>query len=792
MKKRNFKNDWALFSYITAYIKPYLGILLLATIALAGNLVLLLLRPYITKQVIDLGFATNDINVIEYYAVIYGLTIIGSVLCIFVENYFLKSFGQKIIYNIRAIVFQKILHKSHDEFYKLPIGNWVTRITNDVESLRTLYTDVLLNLASSGLMIIGILGFMYAINVPLAIIMTILLPIMGVIIWVFQKFSRKAFRQVRRSVAASNASIKELLNYIVIVKSYSGEKEIEERYNTVNKGFLEAGLFEVTTFSIFRPLVDGLFFVALIVIFTTTNLVDSVADAGTVFAFIQYMDRFFQPLKDIADKYNSLQSSLAGAERLVPLLEEKERNMVDEVPKELIPVESIEFDHVWFSYENNDVYALQDFTLHIKAGDFTGIVGPSGSGKSTLLSLLMGIYKPTKGSIYINGIDISKYDSSVLRHLMGYVFQQAYLFKGSIKDNLTLFDNSISHDEMVKAAKQVNLDSMIEQLPEGYNTPVGYLGSLLSDGQKQLLAFGRTLIRNIPILLLDEATANIDSHTEKQIQASIETIRGSSMEFIQSKDNKTIKHIVSLGQRKNRSKYGEYIVEGIRSIRDISTMGVIKAIVIRESKCKDKNIEALLSLESMQSIPTYIAQDPVFDKIDNTVNGQGIVAIVSKPKHSMESISIEDGVYITLDGVQDPGNLGTILRTAVAAGVKGIFLMKGTVDPYNDKTVRSTMSALHKIPVYEDVTLSMLNDLIAESNMSTYVTALDNSKPYHMVAYDKRCMLILGNEGNGVTPEVMNLCKHRIMIPMYGDIESLNVSVAAALCMYKAQEQLMC
>lgn len=551
MKKRNFKNDWALFSYITAYIKPYLGILLLATIALAGNLVLLLLRPYLTKQVIDLGFATNDINVIEYYAVIYGLTIIGSVLCIFVENYFLKSFGQKIIYNIRAIVFQKILHKSHDEFYKLPIGNWVTRITNDVESLRTLYTDVLLNLASSGLMIIGILAFMYAINIPLAIIMTILVPIMGGIIWVYQKFSRKAFRQVRRSVAASNASIKELLNYIVIVKSYGGEKAIEDKYETVNKGFLEAGLFEVTTFSIFRPLVDGLFFVALIVIFTTTNLIDSIADAGTVFAFIQYMDRFFQPLKDIADKYNSLQSSLAGAERLVPLLEEKERNMVDEVPKELIPVESIEFDHVWFSYENNDVYALQDFTLHIKAGDFTGIVGPSGSGKSTLLSLLMGIYKPTKGSIYINGIDISKYDTSVLRHLMGYVFQQAYLFKGSIKDNLTLFDNSISHDEMVKAAKQVNLDSMIEQLPEGYNTPVGYLGSLLSDGQKQLLAFGRTLIRNIPILLLDEATANIDSHTEKQIQASIENIRG-------SKTIVSIAHRLSTVQDANEIVYIEY------------------------------------------------------------------------------------------------------------------------------------------------------------------------------------------------------------------------------------------
>lgn len=551
MKKRNLKNDWALFSYITAYIKPYLGILLLATIALAGNLILLLLRPYLTKQVIDLGFATNDINVIEYYAVIYGLTIIGSVLCIFVENYFLKSFGQKIIYNIRAIIFQKILHKSHDEFYKLPIGNWVTRITNDVESLRTLYTDVLLNLASSGLMIIGILGFMYAINVPLAIIMTILLPIMGVIIWVFQKFSRKAFRQVRRSVAASNASIKELLNYIVIVKSYGGEKDIEERYNTVNKGFLEAGLFEVTTFSIFRPLVDGLFFVALIIIFTTTNVIDSVADAGTVFAFIQYMDRFFQPLKEIADKYNSLQSALAGAERLVPLLEEEDRQIVNEVPREFKHIESIDFKHVWFSYDNNDVYALEDFTLSIKAGEFIGIVGPSGSGKSTLLSLLMGLYKPTKGAIYINGIDIANYDSSVLRHLMGYVFQQAYLFKGSIKDNLTLFDTSISYDDMVAAAKQVNLDSMIEQLPEGYHTPVGYLGSLLSDGQKQLLAFGRTLIRNTPILLLDEATANIDSHTEKQIQASIENIRG-------SKTIVSIAHRLSTVQDANKIVYVEY------------------------------------------------------------------------------------------------------------------------------------------------------------------------------------------------------------------------------------------
>ena len=263
------------------------------------------------------------------------------------------------------------------------------------------------------------------------------------------------------------------------------------------------------------------------------------------------------------------------------------------------------------------------------------------------------------------------------------------------------------------------------------------------------------------------------------------------MEFIQSKDNKTIKHIIALGQRKNRQKSGEYIVEGIRSIRDIAAMGAVKTVVIRESKAQDKNVLDLLALDSVQSVHTYIVQDPVFDKIDNTVNGQGVVAIVSKPKHNIESVSIEDGLYITLDGVQDPGNLGTIIRTAVAAGVKGIFLMKGTVDPFNDKTVRSTMSALHKIPLYEDITLSMLHDIVAESNMTTYVTALEDSEPYHSVNYAKRTMLVLGNEGNGVTPEVMNLCTNRIMIPMYGDMESLNVSVAAALCMYKVQEQLM-
>lgn len=519
-------NDVALFAYLTRFIKPHLGLLVVAAIFLFSNLFLSLCRPYISKQAIDFGFALKDSNTIYYYAGVYALTIGLSIICILLQNYLLSTFGQKIIYHIRSTVFEKILHKSAGDFQSVPIGNWVTRITNDVESLRTLYTEVILKLISNGIMIVGILCFMYAINVPLALVMTLLLPIMGGIIWVYQKFSRRAFRQVRTSVATSNSSIKELLNYIVIVKTYVGEKIIENRYDSVNKAFLNAGLFEVTTFSIFRPLVDGLFFVALIVIFTMTNLLNSVADAGTVFAFIQYMDRFFQPMKEIAEKYNSLQSALAGAERLIPVLDEPKRELITTVPKEFKTIDSIVFDHVFYSYHNDDVYALEDFNLTINRGEYIGIVGLSGSGKSTLLSLLMGILQPTRGSIYINGYNLADYDSSMIRNIMGYVFQNAYLFKGSIEDNLNLYDSTIDRETIIHATKKVNLHSMIEKLPKGYHTPVGYLGALLSDGQKQLLAFARTLILNKPILLLDEATSNIDSHTEYQIQQSIETIRG--------------------------------------------------------------------------------------------------------------------------------------------------------------------------------------------------------------------------------------------------------------------------
>ena len=259
------------------------------------------------------------------------------------------------------------------------------------------------------------------------------------------------------------------------------------------------------------------------------------------------------------------------------------------------------------------------------------------------------------------------------------------------------------------------------------------------------------------------------------------------IDYIQSKDNKTIKHIISLQQRKYRQKFGEYTVEGIRAVTDLGKKGFLRAILIRESKRSE--LEPLVQKDFTIS-SVYVVQDPIFDKIEHSVNGQGILGIAKKCINELHSFIVEDGLYVALDGVQDPGNLGTIIRTAVAAGAKGIFLLKGTVDPYNEKCVRSTMSALCNIPIFEDITLSEFYDFIKDNSIKTYVTSLENAKPYHTISYAKRTMVILGNEGNGVSKEIIEMCDQAITIPMYGDIESLNVSIAAALCMYKVREQI--
>ena len=526
--KSKKKTDYHVLLHLSTFMKPYVGYMCLGVCMLILVLGVQLVRPVIMKEFIDVGIATKDMGLITNYAVIYIGVILFGMVALGIENYALQSFGQRIIYDIRNKIFSNILAMGPREFSSYPVGNLVTRVTNDTESIRTLYTEVLVKISSSIFQIIGILVFMFWIDTTLASIILLLMPVFTGIIFVYRKYARKAFRGVRSKVAASNASVQEMLNAILMIKTYVGEVIMEKSYDRVSREFLQAGLFEVKTFAIFRPIVDGLFFIALIAIFTVTGYFDSITEAGTVFAFLQYINRIFEPIKEIAEKYGNLQSALAGAERIIPMLEEGKDSVeaTISIPAEFDTIRSIEFDHVYFSYDGSDNYVLRDITWSLQEGEFLGIAGPSGSGKSTMMQLLLGFETPTKGTIRINGKDVQDMDLRVIRQSIGYVFQDSHLFKGSIKDNISLFDDAVTLEMVQAAAEKAHLHASVQRLEAGYETPVGYLGSLLSQGQRQLLSLARTLVQNKSLLVFDEATSNIDSHTEELLQQSIGDIKG--------------------------------------------------------------------------------------------------------------------------------------------------------------------------------------------------------------------------------------------------------------------------
>ena len=526
--KSKKKTDYHVLLHLSTFMKPYIGYMCLGVCMLILVLGVQLVRPVIMKEFIDVGIATKDMGLITNYAVIYIGVILFGMVALGIENYALQSFGQRIIYDIRNKIFSNILAMGPREFSSYPVGNLVTRVTNDTESIRTLYTEVLVKISSSIFQIIGILVFMFWIDTTLASIILVLMPVFTGIIFVYRKYARKAFRGVRSKVAASNTSVQEMLNAILMIKTYVGEVIMEKSYDRVSREFLQAGLFEVKTFAIFRPIVDGLFFIALIAIFTVTGYFDSITEAGTVFAFLQYINRIFEPIKEIAEKYGNLQSALAGAERIVPMLEKSKDNIEETIstPPEFDTIRSIEFDHVYFSYDGSDNYVLRDITWSLQEGEFLGIAGPSGGGKSTMMQLLLGFETPTKGTIRINGKDVQDMDLRMIRQSIGYVFQDSHLFKGSIKDNISLFDDAVTLEMVQAAAEKAHLHASVQRLEAGYETPVGYLGSLLSQGQRQLLSLARTLVQNKSLLVFDEATSNIDSHTEELLQQSIGDIKG--------------------------------------------------------------------------------------------------------------------------------------------------------------------------------------------------------------------------------------------------------------------------
>ena len=520
---RNLAVDKALLKSLWQLARPVQSLLAAAFVLMLADAAADLARPYLMKVAIDQFIAAKDFSGLENLFLLYLATILASLTLSYYENLVLQKAGQRVILTVREKVFRHILHQRIDQLEAQPVGRMVTRVTNDTDAVKDLYTEVIVAFASDTVMLVGIVIVMLAIHWKLALASFVILPFMFLIAAGYQKYARRAYRLVREKTAGLNSYIQERLNGIGIIKAFGAFKNTEQGFGRVNDEYLQAGLSEMRTFAAFRPLVD-LLYVAAVILVIYAGGVEAQADGieiGVIVAFLRYMEKFFWPIKDMAEKYNLLQSALAAAERIQPMLVGQEAAELDERPANRFSPAEIVFEDVWFAYESED-WVLSEVSFTIPAGSFIGVVGLSGSGKTTLISLLLRFYEPQRGRILIDGQDIRDIPVALLRHRVAAVFQDVHIFKGSVAENISLFQPQISPDRIQSAARTANLASYIETLPQGYESKAGYLGSSLSAGQRQLLSFARAIATSADVLILDEATSSIDSHTEQLVQQAME------------------------------------------------------------------------------------------------------------------------------------------------------------------------------------------------------------------------------------------------------------------------------
>ncbi|WP_312340358.1 ABC transporter ATP-binding protein [Anaerospora hongkongensis] len=517
--------DRKMLVVLWGFAKPFFKLLLAAFVIMLLGAGADLIRPYLLKVAIDEQVATHNVSGLIQTAQLYGSTIVISIILSYGQTLLLQYIGQQIIFDIRQKVFYQLLYQRYSQLETQPVGKMVTRVTNDTDAIKDLYTDVLISFISDFIMIMGIIVVMVLMDWQLALVSFTVIPVMIVVAIAYQKYARSAYRLVREKTSSLNTFIQENLNGIKIVKAFARFKQTEGEYQHVSDEYLSAGLKEMRTYAIFRPLVDLVYSLAIILVLWFSNWqIASGLEIGVVVAFLRYVEKFFWPIKDLAEKYSLLQSALAAAERIWDLISAEK---LQEEPQGVSAGQQfkgeIRFEHVWFAYEQEQ-WVLQDVSLVIPAGQFIGIAGLSGSGKTTLLQLLLRFYEPQQGTIYVDGMDVRTIPVELLRSRIGAVFQEVHLFKGTIADNISLYNKAIANDRIIMAARTANIHDTIINMPQGYDTPVGYQGALLSMGQRQLLSFARAVAAGTDILALDEATSSIDSETEGMIQNALEKI----------------------------------------------------------------------------------------------------------------------------------------------------------------------------------------------------------------------------------------------------------------------------
>lgn len=485
----------------------------------------------------------NDFKGILKAGILFLLLLFSGFFLNLADTWLLQKMGQQIVYKLREETFTHIHSLSLSFFNTTPVGKLVTRVSNDTEAVNELFSTILVKLFKNVVKIIGYAVVMLSINVKMAGISFLLLPLVAILTFVFRHLSRKAYQITRNKITELNTFLSEHISGMKLIQIFAREKEKYSEFEGKSMELYRANFREIMTFAIFRPSIYLVSVIAMILVIRTGSLsvLNGSLSLGTLFVFITYISSFFEPIQELSEQLGTLQSSIASAEKIFSVLDVKPEIVSPTDPAPVNILGEIEFRHVWFAYEEEN-YILKDVSFVIHPGEKAAFVGATGAGKSTILNLIGRYFDIQKGQILIDGIDIHEIDLDVLRGAIGQVQQDVFIFTGDIKSNISLNNETISPDDVRRAAEIVNADPFIQKLPHGYDEPVTERGSTLSAGQRQLLSFARTLAYDPKILVLDEATANIDTETETLITQALARLMDGRTTIMVAHRLSTIQH----------------------------------------------------------------------------------------------------------------------------------------------------------------------------------------------------------------------------------------------------------
>jgi ATP-binding cassette, subfamily B, multidrug efflux pump len=538
--------DSRLMSRLLTYLRPYkkqvaLAFALIFVTTFAG-----LAGPFLLRQAVDTAIVPGKFDVLVTIALIYLGTVEAGFVFRYAENYVMQVIGQRVMYDLRQNIFTHLQHQSLSYFDRTAVGRLISRLTNDVDALNEFIGSGVVTVAGDLVMLVGVVIMMVIMDWRLALISMAVLPLIALASWVFQKMMRTSYRQQRVRLARLNAFLQENLSGMLVVQLFNREKRKFGEFDTMNESYRVANIDALRVFAVFAPVVNFLALVAtaLLLWYGAGEIAASTLSLGVLLAFFQYTDLAFQPIRDMAEKYNIMQAAMAAAERVFMLLDEKPTVVDTGNPKALgRVVGDIEFKDVHFAYNPNEP-VLRGVSFKIPAGTSVAIVGATGAGKTSMISLLSRFYDVQEGSITVDGVDVRDVRQTELRKHIGVVLQDPVLFSGTIERNIRLLDRDITDEEVKRAAEYVNASHFIDRFEDGYRHEVKERGANLSVGQRQLLTFARAIAFNPSVLLvMDEATSSVDTETEALIQDALMKLMKGRTSIIIAHRLSTIKHV---------------------------------------------------------------------------------------------------------------------------------------------------------------------------------------------------------------------------------------------------------